>query len=93
MNIEEFFMLMREYVSADPECAPMFTEFARQGVSNALAEASRRAADMEAALAVAMAKRYKGADELIRDKLAAWEGKTVMNWSKLLHNDLAKRRA
>lgn len=86
MNREQFLMLVREYVSVDPECAPMVTEFARQGVSNALAEASRRAADMEAALAVAMAKRYKGADELIRDKLAAWEGKTVMNWSKLLHN-------
>lgn len=86
MNREQFLMLVRDYISADPECAPMVTEFARQGVSNALAEANRRAADMEAALAVAMAKRYKGADELIRDKLAAWEGKTVMNWSKFLHN-------
>ena len=89
MNREIFFFFLafvREYVAEDPECAPMVTEFVRQGVSNALAEANLRAADMETALTVAMARRYKGADELIRDKLAAWEGKTSMNWSKFLHN-------
>ena len=86
MNREQFLELVRSYVEHDPECAPMVTEFARRGVSAALDAANRRATDMEVALAVALAKRYKNADEVIRDKLSTWEGKTALNWSKLLRN-------
>ena len=86
MNREQFLELVRSYVEHDPECAPMVTEFARQGVSAALDSANRRAADMETALAVALAKRYKNADDIIREKLSKWEGQTAMNWSWLRPN-------
>jgi Arc/MetJ-type ribon-helix-helix transcriptional regulator len=31
-------------------------------------------------------KRYKGADAVVRDKLAKWEGKTALQWDWLTHN-------
>ena len=64
----------------------MVVQAASAGVSEAMREALQRAADMEIALAVAMAKRYKGADALIHDKLKKWEGKTALNWSALQPN-------
>ena len=87
MNREQFLELVRSYVEHDPECAPMVTEFARKGVSAALDAANRRATDMEVALAVALARRYKGADALIHDKLKKWDGRTALNWSHVLPND------
>ncbi len=81
-----FLRTVAAYVASDPESAPMVVQAASAGVSEAMREALQRAADMEIALAVAMAKRYKGADALIHDKLKKWEGKTALNWSALQPN-------
>ena len=88
MNIERsrFLQAVAEYVATDPESAPLVAQAASAGVSEALREALQHAADMETALAVAMAKRHKGADALIHDKLKKWEGKTALNWSALRPN-------
>ena len=83
---DRFLQFVADYVAADPEAAPMVVQAASAGVAEALREALQRAADMETALAVAMAKRYKGADALIHDKLKKWEGKTALNWSALQPN-------
>jgi hypothetical protein len=81
---ENFLKYVRDYVTADPEAAPYVAQAASAGVSAALREALHRAADMETALAVAIAKRHKGADALIHDKLKQWEGKTSLNWTGIL---------
>ena len=87
MTRDQFLSLVAEYVKRDPESAAYVAEAARQGVSNALNEANARACDMETALAVALARRYKGADALIHDKLKKWDGRTALNWSHVLPND------
>ena len=88
MNDERyrFLLAVKAYVASDPEAAPLVAQAASDGVSEALREALQRAADMETALAVAMAKRYKGGDALIHDKLKKWQGKTALNWSSLQPN-------
>ena len=83
MDRDRFLALVRRYVSQDAEIAPLVAEAASQGVSDALTEALQRAADMETALAVAMAKRHKGADALIHDKLNKWNGRTALDWQWL----------
>lgn len=83
---DRFLQFVADYVAADPEAAPLVVQAASRGLHEALYETSRRAADMETALAVALAKRYKGADALIHDKLKKWEGKTALNWSALQPN-------
>ena len=83
---DRFLRFVADYVAKDPEAAPLVVQAASHGLHEALCETSRRAADMETALAVALAKRYKGADALIHDKLKKWEGKTALNWSALQPN-------
>ena len=83
---ERFLQAVAEYIASDPEAAPLVVQAASRGLHEALYETSRRAADMETALAVALAKRHKGADALIHDKLKKWEGKTALNWSALQPN-------
>lgn len=63
MNDERyrFLLAVKAYVASDPEAAPLVAQAASDGVSEALREALQRGADMETALAVAVAKRYKGA--------------------------------
>lgn len=84
MDREQFLKLVRDYTARDPEAAPYIAWAASAGVGDALREAMNRAADMETALAVALARRHKGADALIHDKLRKWEGKTALAWSHVL---------
>lgn len=68
MDREQFLNVVRNYVASDPGAAPYVTQAASAGVDDALREAVNRASDMEVALAVAISRRYKGADALIYDK-------------------------
>ena len=86
MNRQQFLALVADYVQQDPGAAPHVAEAASFGVSEALREANARAADMETALAVSLARKYKGAETLIHDKLTKWSGKTALNWSHVLPN-------
>lgn len=83
---EKLLNFIADYVATDPEAAPLVVQAASRGLYDALHETRQRAADMETALAVAMAKRHKGADALIHDKLNKWAGKTALNWSALQPN-------
>lgn len=93
MKRDQFLSFVADYIRQDPEAAAYIAEAARQGVSAALSEANDRAADMETALAVALARRYKGADALIHDKLKKWDGRTSLNWSHVLPNERGKPAA
>jgi len=84
MDREQFLQAVREYTARDPESAPYITAAASSGVGDALRDARHRAADMETALAVALARKYKGADALIHEKLRKWEGKTALAWDHVL---------
>ena len=88
-----FLNFVREYVEKDPEAAAHISDYAQAGLRAALNKAYERAADMEVALSVLAAKRYKGADAVVRDKLKKWEGKTALRWDWLSHNDEAVRQA
>jgi hypothetical protein len=45
---------------------------------------------MEVALSVLAAKRYKGADEIVKGKLRKWHGKTSLKWDWLVPVGLYK---
>lgn len=89
MDRNQFLQIVREYTARDPEAAPYIAEAVSAGVGDALRETAHRAADMETALAVALARRYKGADALIHEKLRKWEGKTALAWNHVLQSNAA----
>lgn len=78
-----FLNSVRQYVERDPEAAAYLSDYAQAGIRDALAKSNERAADMEVAVSVLAAKRYKNADAVLMDKLNKWEGKTALNWSWL----------
>lgn len=84
---KEFLDFVRKYVASDPEVAPFVTDHIRQGINDALQRANARAADMETALAIALSRRWKGSEQLIKDKLKEWDGKTALNWSSFLETN------
>lgn len=83
MNIGEhaqFLHYVQQYVTESPEVAAYINDHVAQGIENARKDAMFRAADMETALAVAIAKRYSGREELILQKLKKWNGKSALRW-------------
>ena len=83
MKREQFLQYVKSYIESDPEAAAYVAGYVQQGLNSALRKAYERAADMEVALSVLAAKRYKGADALVREKLTKWEGKTALCWDWL----------
>lgn len=83
MNRDQFLDFVRDYVKHDPEVAAYIADNVQIGLRNALSEAKERAADMEAALAISMAKRMSGVKEAVCAKLEKWEGKTSNRWDWL----------
>lgn len=83
MTNDEFLAFVRTYVEAHPDVAAHVANYAQAGLNAALAIAHERAADMEVALVAATAKKFKGADKVILDKLAKWEGRTSCRWDWL----------
>lgn len=92
MKLEQFLMMVRAYIESDPEAAAHVADYVQAGLRVALDETRERAADMEVALAVLAAKRYKGANALVCDKLAKWNGKTAMRWDWFTHNAAVQAR-
>lgn len=72
--------MVRSYIERDPEAAAHISDYVQEGLRAALHQARERAADMEVALAALAAKRYKGSNELLKQKLDKWEGKTALRW-------------
>jgi Arc/MetJ-type ribon-helix-helix transcriptional regulator len=90
MNREQFLATVRAYIETDPEAAAYVSDYVQAGLSAALSQANERAADMEVALSVLAAKRYKGADEIVKGKLRKWHGKTSLKWDWLVPVGLYK---
>lgn len=76
---------VRRYIQFDPEAAAYVSDSVQAGLSGALDEARTRAADMEVALAVSLSRRVSQKDnEIIRQKLAKWVGKSSLEWKWFL---------
>jgi hypothetical protein len=75
-----FLNSVRAYVSEHPDVGAYVNDFVAHGLRAARAEALERAADMEVALTVAIAARYKQREELILAKLKKWQGRTALRW-------------
>ncbi len=71
---------VRAYVAENPDAAAYVTQFVADGLRESLSANVERAADMEVALAIALATRHKTVPEVIREKLAKWRGKTSLRW-------------
>jgi len=83
MNRDQFLSLVEKYIARDPEAAAQVADFVQIGIRKALSGANERAADMEIVVAVLAAKRYKGRDDIVKQKLLKHEGKTALDWAWL----------
>lgn len=70
-----FLAYVRNYVAANPEVGAYINDMVAQGINDSRKDALNRAADMETALCVALAKRYNGREEFILSTLKKWQGK------------------
>ena len=86
MRREQFLQMVKSYIEEDPEAAAYVADYVQAGLREKLSKAYERAADMEVALSALAAKRYKGADALVKQKLEKWQGKTALCWDWLTHN-------
>lgn len=76
----EFLNYVTNYVAANPDVAPLITQPIIDGVVESRKQILERAADMEIALAVAIAQRYTQRDNLILSKLKKWSGRSAVRW-------------
>jgi hypothetical protein len=83
MRREEFLNGVQRYIETDPEAAAYVADFVQAGLQKSLDEAREMAADMEVALSVLALKRYKGKDDIVKQKLSKWDGKTSLCWDWL----------
>lgn len=86
----QFLAYVRNYIEKDPEAAAHVADYVQEGIRAKLQQTMERAADMEVALSVLAAKRYKGADALVISKLKKWEGKTALLWDWLTKKEETK---
>jgi hypothetical protein len=92
MTNDEFLAFVRSYVAANPDVAAHVANHAQTGLNAALSKAYERAADMELALVAATSKKFKGADQVILDKLEKWKGQTSCRWDWLTSDRAAKQK-
>ena len=86
----EFYTYVQSYIENNPECGAYVSDFVAKGIEKSRVEAMQRAADMEVALTVALAKKFKKPDELILSKLEKWQGKSALNWASTI-DELRKK--
>ena len=79
-----FLAHVEQYVKDNPEVAAYIGEYVANGIRKSRAEALERAADMEVALSVAIAKRYNGRDTLILNKLEKWKDRSALKWDETI---------
>lgn len=79
-----FLQQVQEYVEKYPEVGAYVSDFVARGIEASRMEAMHRAADMEVALTVALAKRYNGREDLILQKLNKWNGRSAIRWDETI---------
>ena len=80
----EFYLYIQSYIEKNPECGAYVSDFVAKGIEKARKQANERAADMEAALSVALAKRFKNGNEVILSKLEKWNTKASLRWDSTI---------
>ena len=80
----EFLLGVKQYISEHPEVAAKISDYVAAGISESRREALERAADMEVALTVALAKKFKKPNELILSKIEKWQGRSSLNWESAI---------
>ncbi len=88
---KEFLQFIQNYITSDPEAAAYVAEYVQIGLRTALEQSNQRAADMETVIVALAAKRFEGADALVRERLVRWKGKTALDWDWLTDCE-AKRK-
>lgn len=83
---DQFLRSVELYVQSNPEVAAHVSDYVSRGLNTALAQTRERAADMEVALCVAIAKRWPKRESMILSKLKKWEGKTSLNWDGMIES-------
>jgi len=76
----EFYLYVQSYIEKNPECGAYVSDFVAKGIEKARKQANERAADMEVALCVALAKRFKNSNDVILSKLEKWNSKASLRW-------------
>ena len=80
MTRDQFLLFVQTYIKGDPEAAAYIPDAVAAGLNESRKQALERAADMEVALSVMIATRYKGREELVLSKLRKWHGKSSLRW-------------
>jgi hypothetical protein len=75
-----FLNYVQDYVKENPEVSAYVSDHVARGIEASRIDVMERAADMEVALTVAIANRYKGRDELILSKLKKWNDRSAIRW-------------
>ena len=75
-----FMQQVQAYVEKYPEVGAYVSDFVARGIESSRIDVLHRAADMEVALSVAIAKRWPGREELILSKLKKWNGRSAVPW-------------
>lgn len=77
---DQFLHSVELYVQENPEVAAHVSDYVSRGLNAALSQTRERAADMEVALCVAIAKRWPKRESMILSKLKKWKDKASLNW-------------
>jgi hypothetical protein len=80
----EFYLYVQSYIEKNPECGAYVSDFVAKGIEKARKQANERAADMEVALSVALAKRFKNGNEVILSKLEKWNPRSSLKWDSTI---------
>jgi len=80
----EFLRYVQQYITEKPEAAAYVSEYVAKGIYASRQSALERAADMEAALSVMIAKRYQGREEFVLSKLRKWNGASSLRWDDII---------
>ena len=85
----EFYWHVQSYIEKNPECGAYVSDFVAKGIEKSRKQANERAADMEVALCVALAKKFKNGNEVILSKLEKWNPRSSLRWDSTI--DLLKK--
>jgi hypothetical protein len=80
----QFLELVKAYVEENPEVGAYVSDYVARGIETSRKEVLARAADMEVALAVAIATRYNNRDAIILDKLKTWKDRSSLQWDSTI---------
>jgi hypothetical protein len=80
----QFYLYVQSYIEKNPECGAYVSDFVAKGIEKARKQANERAADMEVALSIALARRFKNGNEVILSKLEKWNSRSSLKWNSTI---------